>query len=368
MRVKRSLSFIMCLLLLTHASADDYTVTFTGDPLGRVNGNTLLVPKGTEGKLIQIIQYPDLHGYALKVEVTKVDAASGTQIQKGSTVYIPYWAGSSTKANVIEIQNSKGEIVEVPKPGNKATATVDFQIQSNADHLLSEKAAQSNCASNPNSGISAETKDAVQKQIQALQAYQSQKVLGLNPIQRILLEVMAENEVGVRDPKNRNLMLSASDLYQLNLRTANSILKSTALSPKTGDNRFPTSLVLALIQAESNFSPSKCSGAGACGLMQLMPATAKSYNDGKKLDAFDVEGGVKVGENYLDMLIHAEFKGNLSEALMGYDGGPARVLHALESSKANKAHPLSKETISYPLKVLRIKKEYDDLLKLTGWE
>jgi soluble lytic murein transglycosylase-like protein len=353
---------------LTQASADDYTVTFTGAPLGRVNGNSLLVPKGTEGKLVAIVKYPDLHGYALKVEVTQVDARSGSRLQKGSTLYIPYWAGSETKDNVIKIQNAKGEVVEIPKPGDKSTATVDFQVQSNATHLLSVRAAEAECTSNPNSGISAGAKDAVEKQIQALQAYQAEKVVSLNPLQRIILEVMSENEVGVRDPKNSHRLLSASDLYQLNLRTANSILKSTALSPKPGDDRLPTSLVLALIQTESNFSPSKCSGAGACGLTQLMPATAKSYNDGKKLNPYDVEGGVKVGESYLDMLIHAEFKGNLAEALMGYDGGPSRVMHALEDSKKSRAHPLTKETLDYPVKILRIKKEYDELFKLTGWQ
>ena len=50
---------------------------------------------------------------------------------------------------------------------------------------------------------------------------------------------------------------------------------SEQIERHTAANNLPESLIYALIRAESNFSPAIKSSAGAIGLMQLMPATAK---------------------------------------------------------------------------------------------
>jgi len=83
----------------------------------------------------------------------------------------------------------------------------------------------------------------------------------------------------------------------------------------------PVNLVKSIIKQESGFNPNAVSHAGAQGLMQLMPATAKSLGVYNSMNPYqNVRGGIK----YIAQLLN-RFEGNLQKALAGYNAGPEAV-------------------------------------------
>lgn len=90
-------------------------------------------------------------------------------------------------------------------------------------------------------------------------------------------------------------------------------------------------LILAIIKQESAFDPKISSPAGARGLMQLMPATARPLAKElgiKKLQEKSLTGdpvlNVKLGRLYLGKLID-RFSGSYIMAVAAYNAGPSRV-------------------------------------------
>ena len=79
-------------------------------------------------------------------------------------------------------------------------------------------------------------------------------------------------------------------------------------------------LVRSVIRHESNFDPDAVSHAGAMGLMQLMPGTARSLG---VVCPHEPRENVLAGTRYLRSL-YLEF-GNWPEAIAAYNAGPARV-------------------------------------------
>jgi soluble lytic murein transglycosylase-like protein len=77
----------------------------------------------------------------------------------------------------------------------------------------------------------------------------------------------------------------------------------------------------AVIKQESKYDPDATSPAGAKGLMQLMPATAKRFHCD---DLTDQACNVEAGTKYLAWLLK-RFNGDVSLALAGYNAGEGAV-------------------------------------------
>jgi len=80
-------------------------------------------------------------------------------------------------------------------------------------------------------------------------------------------------------------------------------------------------LVAAVASRESAFNARARSSVGACGLMQLMPATARFLGVG---DVFDPRQNVFGGARYLRTLLDT-FDGDLDLTLAAYNAGPGAV-------------------------------------------
>ncbi len=111
-----------------------------------------------------------------------------------------------------------------------------------------------------------------------------------------------------------------------------------------------TSLIKAVIKTESNFNPKAVSKKGACGLMQLIPSTAKRFG---VYDIFDPRSNIYGGTKYLNYLMNF-FKGDLTLVLAAYNAGENAVV------KYNNQIPPYKETKNYVKKVLKFLDYYND--------
>lgn len=114
----------------------------------------------------------------------------------------------------------------------------------------------------------------------------------------------------------------------------------------------PLTLLFAISRQESAFAADVTSPAGARGLMQLMPATAKQvarqhsirYNSQQQL--FDPEKNISLGSRYFkDMMLR--FANNRILSIASYNAGPHRVATWQEKTAGKLPYDVWIETIPY---------------------
>ena len=139
------------------------------------------------------------------------------------------------------------------------------------------------------------------------------------PQRQVLIAELA-NEIGRQDFAVRNgrkAYRTGSPLPEI----AYPVIKMTGDHPEQA-------LLHAIVRQESNFDTGAVSHAGARGLMQLMPATARSvakrlgvrYSPGKLV--LDQNYNVKLGQAYLGQMIN-RFDGSYILAIASYNAGPS---------------------------------------------
>lgn len=102
-----------------------------------------------------------------------------------------------------------------------------------------------------------------------------------------------------------------------------------------GGFKVDQALIFALVRQESRFNPKAKSGAGARGLMQLMPRTASfvARDRGfhrvgdKRRTLFQPEVNLALGQKYIEILLADEnIKGNLFLMAAAWNGGPGNLI------------------------------------------
>ena len=136
------------------------------------------------------------------------------------------------------------------------------------------------------------------------------------------LALPAEAEVRLTQLPDGSRLMSNSGSYRRSSAAPRARPEIDALiETHARRQRLDPKLVHAVVRVESSYNSAALSRKGAMGLMQLMPATARSLS---VEDPYDPDENLRGGTTYLRRLID-RFGGDLELALASYNAGPEAV-------------------------------------------
>lgn len=162
-----------------------------------------------------------------------------------------------------------------------------------------------------------------------------------NLLNRNKVQPLQQNTNSINNLNNQLSQLnSLSQNSQSNTKVTGNQNIDSAVEQASKQYGIDKNLIYAVINQESGGNSKATSNKGASGIMQLMPATAKSLG---VTDIYDIGQNINAGVKYLKQQL--DTFGSIDKALAAYNAGPGNV-------KKYGGIPPFKETQNYVKKIL----------------
>jgi soluble lytic murein transglycosylase-like protein len=161
-------------------------------------------------------------------------------------------------------------------------------------------------------------------ELKAFQNFSSSSTESSSVFQELLNELLVNNDQSqtLSNTKSNSITtIAKTSLPPLSLLKTGATDLENIINQASQTYDIPAKLIKSVIKHESNFNPNAVSSAGATGLMQLMPKTARSLGADNPLDP---EQNILAGSKYLKQML-VKYDNDINLALAAYNAGPGNV-------------------------------------------